>query len=147
MPDPAQNQQPADDDTPLDVEAGIMEICRRDGRFAPAAYRFVMWEGIEYTTKEYLKLTEKTRRHLTGQEVCEGLRRLALQQFGYMAYDVWRSWGIRTTRDWGEIIFNLCGHKLLQRTDQDRVEDFDNVYDLEKGLKQAFRFEDAVSKA
>lgn len=135
------------DPEPIDAEAGIMAICRRDCRYAPAAYRFVMWEGIEYTTREYLKLTEKTRRHLTGQEVCEGLRRLALQQFGFMAYDVWRSWGIRATRDWGHVIFNLCDAGLLQRTDDDKLEDFDNVYDLEKGLKQAFRFDEAVSKA
>jgi len=136
-----------DDDAPLDVEGGIMDICRRDTRYAPAAYRFVMWEGIEYTTKEHLKLTEKTRRHLTGQEVCEGLRKLALQQFGYMAYEVWQSWGIVGTRDWGNVIFNLCEHKLLQRTEQDKIEDFDNVYDLRSGLKQAFKFEDAVSGA
>lgn len=147
MADPAKPDSEQDDDTPMDVEGGIMAICRRDSRYAPAAYRFVMWEGIEYTTKEYLKLTEKTRRHLTGQEVCEGLRRLALQQFGYMAFEVWQSWGIRNTRDWGNVIFNLCEHKLLQRTDQDKLEDFESIYDLEKGLKQAFRFEDAISKA
>lgn len=135
------------DDTPLDVEGGIMAICRRDRRYAPAAYRFVMYEGIEYTTREFLKLTEKTRRHLTGKEVCEGLRRLALHQFGFMAFEVWLSWGVRSTRDWGNIIFNLCDHKLLQRTEEDKIDDFENVYDLRSGLKQAFRFDDAVSKA
>ncbi|MBK9973237.1 MAG: hypothetical protein IPP14_00415 [Planctomycetes bacterium] len=138
---------PEEDDTPMDVEGGIMDICRRDPRFAPAAYRFVMYEGIEYTTREYLQLTEATRRHLTGQEVCEGLRRLALSQFGFMAFEVWQSWGIRTTADWGRVVFNLCDHKLLQRTEQDTLEDFENVYDLRKGLKAAFKFEDAISKA
>lgn len=132
---------------PIDIEAGIMAICAADGRFKPAAYRFVMFEGIEYTTKEYLKLTDKTRRHLTGREVCEGLRQLALQQFGFMALDVWRSWGINQTRDWGTIVFNLCARELLSRTDEDKIEDFENVYNLEAGLKQAFKFEDAVSKA
>ncbi|MBX3473713.1 MAG: hypothetical protein KF754_04965 [Planctomycetes bacterium] len=146
MPDPAESTPAADDDDgPMDVEGGIMEICRKDRRYAPAAYRFVMFEGIEYTAREHLKLKE--RRHLTGAEVCEGLRKLALSQFGFMACDVWRSWGVTCTRDWGNIIFNLCDHKLLQRTDTDRIEDFEGVYDLETGLRQAFRFDDAVGQA
>lgn len=130
-----------------DIEAGIMAICQADGRFRPAAYRFVMYEGIEYTTRDYLKLTEATRRHLTGAELCEGLRLLALKQFGFMALDVWRSWGITSTRDWGTVVFNLCDNNLLSRNDEDCIEHFDNVFDLEKGLRQAFCFHDAVSKA
>jgi uncharacterized repeat protein (TIGR04138 family) len=130
-----------------DIETGIMAICAIDKRFRPAAYRFVMYEGIEYTTREHLKLTEQTRRHLTGAELCEGLRKLALKQFGFMALDVWRSWGIQSTRDWGTVVFTLCENNLLSRNETDCIEDFDNIFDLEKGLRQAFRFQDAVSKA
>jgi uncharacterized repeat protein (TIGR04138 family) len=134
-------------DPRLDIEDGIMAICQKDARYRPAAYRFVMYEGIEYTTREHLKLTEKTRRHLTGAELCEGLRKLALKQFGFMALDVWRSWGIHGTRDWGHVVFTLCENNLLSRNDTDCIEDFENVFDMEKGLRQAFRFQDVVAKA
>jgi len=124
-----------------------MAICQADPRYRPAAYRFVMYEGIEYTTRRHLGLTEATRRHLTGRELCEGLRRLALHQFGFMALDVWQSWGIRSTRDWGTVVFTLCEYNLLSRNESDCIEDFENVYDLDAGLRQAFRFVDAGSSS
>lgn len=130
MPEQAPTPDPVQE-----AELAIQAICRDDPRYAPAAYRFVMFEGIEYTTRKHLKLTDQTVRHLTGREVCEGLRALALEQFGYLAWPVWRSWGIRTSRDWGEIVFNLCARDLLSRTDEDRIEDFDDIYDPPTALR------------
>ncbi|MCA8910208.1 MAG: hypothetical protein KDB82_00765, partial [Planctomycetes bacterium] len=65
------------------------------------------------------------------------LRSLALREFGPLAFDVWSWWGIKTTRDWGEVVFNLIRHGLLNANEQDRVEDFDNVYDVREALKPA----------
>ncbi|KAA0213802.1 hypothetical protein EDM80_07650 [bacterium] len=122
---------------PSDPEAAIIEIRRKDPRYAADAYRFA-FEGLDYTLRRYLKL--ETPRHVTGPELCEGMRRLALEQFGFMAYDVWKSWGIHCTRDLGQIIFNLVDAKLLRATDEDRIEDFTDVFDLKEALVEGFSF-------
>jgi len=78
-------------------------------------------------------------RHMTGQELCEAVRLYALEQFGHMAKCVLDSWGVRTTGDLGEIVFNLIRIGKMSKTDQDRREDFENVYDFDKALTVDFK--------
>lgn len=115
----------------VDVVDVILQCCRRDARYRFGAYEWLLAEGLEYTTREFLKLTDKTRRHMSGREIALGLRQLALVQFGPLARDVWEHWGIRATRDWGEVVYNLINAGLLHKTDSDRIEDFDDVYPLD----------------
>ncbi|ODU00343.1 MAG: hypothetical protein ABS79_03565 [Planctomycetes bacterium SCN 63-9] len=68
--------------------------------------------------------------HVSGQEFCESARRLALRQFGFLARMVLDSWGIRSTSDMGEIVYSLIASGHLEKTPQDRREDFDDVYDF-----------------
>ena len=68
----------------------------------------------------------------------EGVRRLALDQFGFMARPVFRHWGITRTDDFGEIVFNLIRADLLQKTADDRKEDFFGLYDFEQAFDEAF---------
>jgi len=133
-----EHDEPMPDDEPeIDVEARLMDVRREDSRYRMAAYRFVLFEGIEYTLRQYLGVPAGQYRHMNGREIAEGLRSLALREFGPLAFDVWSWWGIKTTRDWGEVVFNLIRHGLLNANEQDRVEDFDNVYDVREALKPA----------
>lgn len=115
----------------VDVVGVILGYCRRDPRYLFGAYEWLLAEGLEYTTREYLKLTDATRRHMSGREIALGLRQLAQQQFGALARDVWAHWGIRRSRDWGEVVYNLINAGLLHKTDHDRIEDFDDIYPVE----------------
>lgn len=83
----------------------------------------------------------ENRRHLTGRELCEAIRRYAVDQFGYMAWTVLQSWGVRTTGDFGNIVFNLIAIGEMSKTKEDRREDFEDVFDLESGLREEFRIE------
>lgn len=77
-------------------------------------------------------------RHVTGQQLCEAIRRYAIDQYGYMARPVLSSWGINETGDFGEIVYNLIGIGLMKKSSGDRREDFDNVYDFEDAFQRAF---------
>lgn len=123
---------------PQDVEAALFALRRGDSRYSVHAYRFA-FEALEYTMREYLKLSEA--RHINGRELAEGMRRFALRQFGFLAFDVWQHWGIRSTLDLGYIIFNLVQAGLLRKTDDDRIDDFADVFHPEEGLKSAFRMD------
>lgn len=114
----------------MDIAGAITLICRRDRRYPFSAYEWLLTEGLSYTMHRHPGLSEEAPRHLTGREVAEGLRACAQEQFGPLAREVWSHWGIRATRDWGEIVYNLINAGLLQKHDDDRPEDFDKVYDL-----------------
>ncbi|MGD9647527.1 MAG: Minf_1886 family protein [Pirellulales bacterium] len=78
-------------------------------------------------------------RHVTGQQLCEAIRVYALEQYGLMAKCVLNSWGVHCTGDFGEIVFNLIGIEQMRKTDEDRREDFDDVFDFDEGLSGSFR--------
>ena len=79
--------------------------------------------------------------HVSGRELVLGIRALALREFGLMARIVFRSWGIRRTDDFGEIVFNLVAENLMSKTDRDCRNDFHDLFDLDKDLVADFRIE------
>lgn len=124
-------------DGPVDVESELLEVRRRDNRYRLDAYRFLLYEGIEYTMREHLGMRKGEYRHMSGREITEGLKNLALREFGFLARDVWSWWGIKTTRDWGEVVWGLINAGLLNKQDDDCIEDFENIYDINKALNPA----------
>jgi uncharacterized repeat protein (TIGR04138 family) len=83
--------------------------------------------------------SKEAERHLTGQQLCEAIRQYALEQYGYMAQCVLNSWGVKSTSDFGEIVFNLISIGQMRKTSEDQREDFDDVFDFETGLRQSFK--------
>ena len=82
-------------------------------------------------------------RHLTGQELCEAIREFAINQYGYMAKVVLNQWGIYTTSDFGEIVYNMIDAGLMKKSPRDRRSHFDNVYDFEDVFQENFVMSDA----
>jgi uncharacterized repeat protein (TIGR04138 family) len=76
--------------------------------------------------------------HVSGQELLEGLRQHALQQFGPMALMVLNEWGIHRCEDFGELVFNMVDHRLLGKTDKDSREDFRAGYDFDDAFRKPF---------
>jgi uncharacterized repeat protein (TIGR04138 family) len=134
----------------LDPSHPIFELLREDSRYSLDAYAFV-FDSLTYAQGELRMgedvLPEETEsshdrlpeRHVTGQQLCEAIRRFAIEQYGYMAKDVLASWGIHRTGDFGEIVFNLIRINQMRKTPEDRREDFDDVYDFETAFRQEFK--------
>jgi len=114
--------------TNADLLGKVEALAEADRRYRKEAYFFVL-DALQHTVKS-LKLTGE-RRHVTGQQLLLGIKELALDQFGPMAKTVFEHWGVRNTRDFGEIVFALVGSGLLGKTEEDSIEDFANVYDFE----------------
>ena len=74
------------------------------------------------------------RRHISGQELAEGVRGLAMERFGPMARTVLEYWGIHSTGDLGEIVFDLVEMGILVKHTSDRAEDFADVFDFEEAF-------------
>lgn len=116
----------------------IMEVARIDGRFSVEAYRFFFESLDEAINLAGKQAAEGLERHVTGQEVLAGLRASAEQAFGPLAAEVWRSWGIHTSLDWGRIVFILVDASLLGRRDEDSLEDFRQGFDFDQVFKHQY---------
>ena len=117
------------------MKKNLEQIAAEDGRFGAAAIRFV-YEGLGYTAKNVA--TEP--KHVSGQALCEGLRKLALEKWGRLALLVLTSWGIKSTRDLGEIVYLMIKNEWMSAQPTDTMDDFDNVFDFHTAFKDQFKF-------
>ena len=113
------------------------QILARDKRYSREAYQLVR-EALDFTQKLISKENRGTIRHVTGQELLDGIRQFALQQFGPMAATVLEEWGIRNCRDFGEMVFNMVESGLLAKTETDTREDFQNGYDFADAFSKPY---------
>ena len=110
----------------------LQDIIERDPRYADEAYVFIL-----DTLREVIEGLQEVR-HVTGQELSEGCRRRALELYGPLARSVLEYWGIKTTADFGEIVFNLIKAKQLTKTENDSKEDFRDVFDFEEAFDRQY---------
>src|SRR3989338_7360930 len=103
-------------------------LLARDNRYPLQAYGFVL-----ATLNDAISRLEKPR-HISGQELAEGFRRFALDQFGPMTLTVLESWNLKSSEELGALVFNLIEVGLLNKTPEDRLEDFEGLY----GFQEAF---------
>jgi len=111
------------------LEAALAEIRRRDGTYNERAYVFVL------AALEFAQTRLPARRHLSGGELAWACRDFALEQFGMLANSVLTHWGIHTTDDFGQIVFMLIEVGLLASQPNDRLEDFERVYEFAEVFK------------
>ena len=104
------------------------QIRLREPRFHEHAYLFVL-SALEFSQS---RLPE--RRHITGRELAEACRDLALDRYGVMARLVLDHWGVRSTADIGDVVFTLVDLGLLISQPTDSRLDFADVF----GFDQAF---------
>lgn len=114
----------------------LEEISESDSRYDQGAVRFV-YEGLGYTIR---KLAAGQPGHITGQTLCQGLLLLALEKWGMLAHLVLDSWRVKTTRDFGEIVYLLIRHNWMKAQPTDSIDDFNDVFDLKTALKEGFKF-------
>ena len=137
-----------------DPQRALIELAKEDERYELDAYLFVR-EALSYaqgvlrmgddkkaedvaSILDMGKEAEHEEQHLTGQQLCEAIRRYGLEQYGYLAQVVLNRWGVTTTGDFGEIVYGMIHIGLMKKSTSDRREDFDNVYDFDEGFRKSF---------
>lgn len=128
--------------------ARLAEVVRKDPRYAYEAYEFI-FQALHHVQQTLGRLPPRQdegddpepRHHVSGRELLEGARSLALREFGLMAHTVFKMWGIRKTDDFGEIVFNLIDAELMSKTPEDSRADFHELFDLDQALKEGYRIQ------
>ena len=126
-------------DPNLDFNEVIRTIREDAPRYARGAYYFLR-QALDYSLKELHKRGKLDRtNHLTGQQLLEGIRLYALDQYGPMARTVMEHWGIRECSDFGNIVFNLVECRVLGKTEEDSPEDFSGGYSFGEAFDSGFK--------
>jgi uncharacterized repeat protein (TIGR04138 family) len=114
----------------LEIRGVINSMARRRGEYPPEAYLFT----IDALNRIADNLSVK--RHLSGPELLRGIVWLAHERFGRMALNVFDQWGISRTKDFGVIVYDLIDEGLLSKTEDDDLQDFEEVFDLSEALEE-----------
>src|SRR5213592_522601 len=115
----------------------LESIVASDTRYQREAYIFLR-DALDYTTKQQKKAKGTTVRHVSGPELLDGVRHYALKEFGPMVLTVFDNWGIHTSEDIGNMVFNLIGAGIFGKTEKDSIEDFRNIYDFKEVFVKPF---------
>jgi uncharacterized repeat protein (TIGR04138 family) len=117
----------------LCFQDGIMDRLRaRDARYREDAYLFVL------AALEYCQSRLDERRHISGRELAIAVRDVALEHFGVMARLVLEHWGVRSSADIGEVVFNLVVEGLLIRQPTDTRDEFAGVFDFDQAFEREY---------
>ncbi len=121
----------------------LEELVRRNPRYPCEAYEFT-FAALAHTQEMLGRVPPPEGPagqdyHVSGPQLLEGVRDLALREFGLMARTVFRMWGIDRTDDFGVIVFNLIEGGLMSKTDHDTRDDFHDLFDLDQTLVRDYR--------
>ncbi len=112
------------------------KILSSAGPYPVEAFNFVR-EGLSHAAELVhgdLDSLPEMDRHVSGQQLCLGLRDFAIDRYGLMAPAVLEHWKIRRTDDFGRIVFAMIDAGLMSRNDNDTLDDFRGVYDFHEAF-------------
>lgn len=118
-------------------EQRLEEVARRDGRYPLEAFGF-LHEGLARAVSAvHGESGGQGPHHVSGRDLCLAMRDEALERWGLLARAVLRRWNIHTTRDFGNLVYLMVDNDLMQKTEEDSIEDFEVVYDFERAFEVA----------
>lgn len=125
----------------IDVEQVLDAVLAKDTRYHRDAYYFVR-DALDVAQKKFAKAGGRAGKdkpaHVSGQQLLEGIRAHALEQFGPLTLMVLEEWGVRRCEDFGEIVFNMVESSLLGKTENDSRDDFKGGYDFQEAFRKPY---------
>lgn len=112
-----------------------------NAKYPEEAFEFVQL-GLDYTVRRmHGKRHTGSHRHVSGADLCHGLRDFALSRYGLLARTVLKRWRVNSTGDFGRIVFAMIETGEMQKSDDDRLEDFEDVYDFEQAFDRPLQLD------
>jgi uncharacterized repeat protein (TIGR04138 family) len=123
------------------MEQELLKIVETS-QYPPQAFVFVQ-QGLDYTVRRIHGPPPEERgvdpaacgsRHVSGAQLCQGLRDYALDRYGLLARAVLRRWHIHRCEDFGRIVFAMIEAGIMQKTEEDTLRDFEEVFDFDQAF-------------
>ena len=113
---------------PMDLQQVITELADKRGVFRPEAYLFALG------ALEKAMQAQTTPQHISGEDLLDWIRKVGSDKYGPMAPEVFHSWGVHSTLDFGRIVFHLVDGNLLRKREEDCLTDFLDKFDFEEAF-------------
>ena len=108
------------------------QLQERNPRFHARSYEFVL-----HALHSVIRTLDEPR-HITGNELANGVRELALSRYGPLARTVLEHWGIHETEDVGRVVFAMVEQGILVKEDEDDQQDFTDLFDFEEAFEHEY---------
>jgi uncharacterized repeat protein (TIGR04138 family) len=115
----------------------VERIITEDPRFHRDVYAFLR-DALDFTVKQQKKNKEGVTRHVTADQLLDGIRLYAIKEFGPMVPTVFGYWNVRSCEDLGYIVFNMIQKEILGKNDSDTIEQFREGYDFHEAFVAPF---------
>ncbi|HMD54479.1 MAG TPA: Minf_1886 family protein [Phycisphaerae bacterium] len=123
------------------AKTSLNQIVARTGLYPVEAFEFVR-AGLAVTAQKVypdIENRSESRQHVSGRQLCLGLRDFAIRRYGLLAKAVLYHWNVRRTADFGRIVFAMIEANLMRKTSEDSIEDFNDIFDFEAAFEPPHR--------
>lgn len=118
-----------------------------DRAYPAEAFQFVADALVGASVSAKHSIWSLPHSHVRGASLCYALRDSAIESFGPEARQVLASWGIRSCEDFGRIVFAMVDSGAIQKSADDRIEDFSNVFDFDAAFSEGAELLPVEAKA
>lgn len=122
----------------IGFQKAVEKILAVDSRYHGEAYVFLK-NALESTLKRRKKNKKDASQHVNAEELLEGFRLHALQEYGPMTVTVFEYWGVRSCEDVGNLVFLLVQEGVFGKTEDDTIESFRSGYDFHEAFVTPFQ--------
>ena len=120
------------------MDQAIAKLREENHKFSPAAYHFIR-RALDHALRKFKREDMDRPAHVSGKELLEGFRDLALEEYGPLAKTVLEDWGITQCHEVGEVVFQLVRMGVLGKNDHDVIEDFEELWTFAEAFDAPFR--------
>ena len=129
----------------LTMDQAIARLREENPKFSPAAYHFIR-RALDHALRKFKREDMDRPAHVSGKELLEGFRDLALEEYGPLAKTVLEDWGITKCSEVGEVVFQLVSMGVLGKNDSDKIDDFAELWSFAEAFDVPFRPQTAAMK-
>ena len=122
----------------LTMDQAIAKLREENPKYAPAAYHFIR-RALDFSLRKLKRQDADRPAHVSGKELLEGFRDLALEEFGPLAKTVLEDWGITQCSEVGEVVFQLVSMGVLGKNENDVIEDFVELWSFAEAFDAPFQ--------
>ena len=112
----------------------LAQLQEREPKYAESAYLFLL-----AALRRCMNRLDRPR-HVSGRELADAVKELALDRYGPLARTVLEHWGVHSTSDLGEMVFLMVDHGVLTKRPSDSREDFEDLYSFEEAFEGEYPF-------
>ncbi len=121
----------------LTMDQAIAKLREENPKYAPTPYHFIR-RALDFSLRKLKRQDADRPAHVSGKELLEGFRDLALEEYGPLAKTVLEDWGITKCSEVGEIVFQLVGMGVLGKNENDVIEDFEELWSFAEAFDVPF---------